>query len=150
MKITIKYWIIIFISLALIPGIWACSGNKNKKSYNEVSIEGLTEFEFNKELHNFGNLISGEIVIYSFVVKNAGSKNLVIKNVESDCGCINVDYSNIPIKPGEKGIIEVEFNTSGLFGRQYKPIAIEMNTKEKIIYLAVAAEIKNEQLEINY
>jgi hypothetical protein len=134
----------------LILAVFIISCNKNQPKNKKTVAEGITEFEFNKEIHNFGSLNAGEIVIFNFVFKNMGKNNLIITNIESDCGCINANYKSDPIMPGNEGFIEVRFNSSGLFGKQYKSIAVNVNTKEKIKYLAVVADIKNEQLEINY
>ena len=68
-------------------------------------------------------------------------------NTESDCGCVLVHFSKDPVKPGEKGKIEVEFDSSGLFGRQLKTIEIQLNCKEPK-QLIIFAEVKNELIEI--
>jgi hypothetical protein len=140
---------VFFFILAFL--IFSCNGNKNQNQTKnpEDSKEGVTEFVVNEEIHNFGKLNAGEIVIFSFILKNTGQKNLVIKNIESDCGCINVHSKNEPVAPDGEKVIEVEFDTSGLFEKQYKSIRLEVNTKEKIKYLAIVAEVKNEILEIN-
>ena len=58
----------------------------------------ITKFEFNEEIHNFGPLQSGEILVYSFAFTNSGTSDLIIKNVETDCGCISTSYSEKPVK----------------------------------------------------
>ena len=110
---------------------------------------GITEFVFNEEMHNFGSLQAGEIVVCTFVVINTGNKMLTIKDVVTDCGCVNVRFPKEPILKGNTGLIEVEFDTSGLFGRQFKTIEVHANTK-KPKQLAIFAEVQNEQLEIKY
>jgi hypothetical protein len=121
--------------------------NTGKNATNDS--DGMASFEFNEELHNFGTLVAGENVSFSFVLKNTGATNLLIKGVESDCGCISVKFDSTPVGPGKTTIVEIGFNSSGLFGRQYKPVAVEMNSVEKIKYIAVVADVKNELLEIN-
>lgn len=141
------------IYVILVACISSCTG-KEKSSHREinkeVAAEGITKFEINEEIHNFGTLDAGEVVVFSFVLKNTGQNNLIIKNIETDCGCITVNYKKDPIKPGKQGIVEVRFDTTGLFGRQYKPIELEMNTEDKTKDLAVVADIKNKQIKINY
>ncbi|MBN1820976.1 MAG: DUF1573 domain-containing protein [Prolixibacteraceae bacterium] len=143
---------ILYLILIVFPFsvFYACKSNRNEDIKKDIQTEGLTEFEFNKEIHNFGELISGEVVIYSFKLKNTGNNTLLIKNTECDCNCIKARCPEKSLQSGETGIIEVEFDTAGLFGKQYKSVAVEMNTKEKTIYLAVIADVKNDQLEINY
>jgi hypothetical protein len=140
--------IILFISAIL---ILSCQGKKPREQGNKniSAKETTTEFEVNEEIHNFGTLNAGEIVIFSFVLKNTGKENLVVKKAEGDCGCITVTTDDKPVPPGGEKIIEVRLDTSGLYGRQYKSISVEANTKEKTKYLAVVAEVKNDMFDIN-
>lgn len=142
------------ISIFFLLSLLACEGKNsanNKKENNpaQKEINEKTEFEFNEEMHNFGSLQSGEIVVYTFVFSNTGDKSLTIKDVVTDCGCILAEFPKEPIEPGKTGLIEVEFDSSGLFGRQFKTIEVHANTK-KIKQLVIFAEVKNEQLEIKY
>jgi len=140
-------------SILILFLIFSCTGKSSRHYQNNSDgtvTEFLTEFEFNKEIHNFGTLIAGEKVLYNYTVKNTGGHDLVIYDVKSDCGCITINYSRDPVSPGEEAVIEIGFDSSGLFGRQYKTITVETNTKEKINYLAVLAEVVNEQIEFNY
>ena len=139
----------IFFVVALI----SCSPKKG--SQKEVGITGsekstgITEITFNEEIHDFGELISGEIVVATFVFTNSGKYNLVIEKVKSDCGCVQVNFSEEPVKPGKTELIEVEFDSSGMFGKQFKYIEIRANCKEPK-HLAIFAAVKNENLEIKY
>jgi len=143
-----------FLSIFFLLTLLACQGkssSNNKKGNNhaEKEINGTTEFEFNEEKHNFGSLQSGEIVVYTFVFTNSGNKNLTIDDVVTDCGCVHTEFPKEPVAPGKTGLIEVEFDSSGLFGRQFKTIEVHANTK-KSKQLAIFAEVQNEQLEIKY
>ena len=126
-------------------------GYKNAKKTNTTRVEtkGLTEFEFSKEMHNFGTLQSGEIVVYTFEFKNSGKNNLLIKDVLTDCSCVRAEFPKEHVLPGETGIVEIEFDSSGLWGKQFKTIEINANTK-KPKQLAIFAEVQNEEIEINY
>jgi len=139
--------------IVLILITFSCSFDNNKsndkKSYDQSDITGITNIEFNEEIHDFGYLKSGEIVIFTFSFTNTGEHNLVIKDIKSDCGCVKAKFSKESIKPYQTGYIEVEFDSSGLFGKQFKSIEIHANTKE-LKHLAIFAEVENEQLEIKY
>ncbi len=131
----------------------SCSPQKGNQGKTKVSVSekatGTTEITFNEEIHDFGALTSGEVVVSSFVLTNSGKHNLIIDNVTSDCGCVQVNFTKLPVKPGEKGSIEIEFDSSGMFGNQFKTIEINANFKEPK-HLAIFAAVKNEQLEIKY
>jgi hypothetical protein len=142
------------LPIFLILTLLGCHGKNSTNTQNQIHSDekktnGLTEFEINEEMHNFGSLQSGEIVIYTFVLTNTGDKNLIISDVVTDCGCVHAEFPDNPIAPGQTGLIEVEFDSSGLIGRQFKAIEIHANTK-KTKQIAIFAEVQNEQLEIKY
>ena len=137
--------LVIFLAFTLI----SCKTEKAKMAEKPVPERQLTEMVFEEEMHDFGKLKMGEIVVYSFQFTNTGEYDLWINKVESDCACIQVKLPEEPLKKGKKGIIEVEFDTSGMFGKNLKPIEIHANCKEPK-HLVIFADIENEQLEFNY
>ncbi len=123
---------------------------EKKRDVTSSSAEpGNTEIVFTEPSHDFGKLEAGEIVLFSFVFTNEGPNDYLIKELHSDCGCVKTNFPEQPVKPGETGVIEVELDTSGLVGREYKTIEVLGNTKE-LKHLAIFAEVKNELLEIKY
>lgn len=62
---------------------------------------------------NFGKILDGERVSHDFVFTNTGEGDLIISNVQASCGCTTPDWTKDPIKPGEKGTVKAEFNSSG-------------------------------------
>lgn len=133
--------------------LFSCGHKKENQETTPKSdkkiIEKLTEIEFDEKTHDFGEIISGEILVYTFVFTNTGENDFNIEKVETDCGCVNIDYLKEPVKPGKKGLIEIEFDSSGMFGKQLKSIEIHSNCKETK-HLVIFATVKNEQLEIIY
>ena len=128
----------------------ACSCNSKSKKQNEQEVNTPTsvndsntiaKIEFPQKSFNFGDLQEGEIVTHTFRFKNTGTKSLVILNVEASCGCTTPKYDKKPIPPGGEGKIEVEFNSSGRYGKQYKVINIFANVPEKVIELKIIANI---------
>ncbi len=134
----------------LIFGLFSCAGNKQKintEPKNETKIsEQLPKIEFDEEMHDFGLIKAGEILTFSFQFTNPGEADLIINKAETDCGCIEATNTKKTILPGEKGIIEVKFNSAGLFGKQLKTIEIQSNSKEPK-HLIIFAEVENEQIE---
>ncbi len=133
--------------------IFACSGNKKPENQEKGTIyekSGITEFVVNKEIHNFGEVISGEVLVYSFTLKNTGKFALKINEIEEGCACIMVETNNFPLSPGEEGTISVNFDSSGLYGDQFKTISLKVNTLEKTKELAIAANVINENINYKY
>ncbi len=141
------------VLILLVFSLFSCVSKKKEtsddKSTKSEEITGTTKIEFNEEIHDFGILESGEIVVFTFVFTNIGKHNLKINTIETDCGCIHAKYPETPIKPNETGLIEIEFDSSGMFGKQFKSIEIDANCEEPK-HLAIFAVVKNENLEIIY
>lgn len=137
--------------ILLIMCLVACEANTNNINSQKQNNEELapTEISVDKATHNFGNLNAGEIVVHTFVLTNTGKNNFIIERVKTDCGCIKASFNSKPVNPGESTRIEVELNTAGLFGKEYKTIEILGNSKD-LKHLAIFAQINNEQLEIKY
>jgi len=139
------------VFIVLIIGLFSCTGKKpdvKTESNREINkTEQLTEMVFDTEMHDFGKVKSGEILRYSFVFSNKGETVLTIKKAEADCGCLQAKVLKEQVKPGEKGIIEVEFNSAGMTGKQLKTIEIQSNSKEPK-HLIIFAEVENELFEI--
>jgi hypothetical protein len=102
---------------------------------NPNTATGLTDkdalpvISFEKDFHDFGKLISGEQVTYSFKFKNTGKSLLIISNVSTSCGCTVSSFPKQPIKPGEGATIDVSFDSEGRHGLQTKSITVFTNTQ---------------------
>lgn len=92
------------------------------------------KFKFDKEIINYGKIIAGSEGIRVFEFTNIGEAPLIIKDVKSSCGCAIPKKPNKPIMPGEKGQIEVSYDTKRLGGFS-KAFTIFSNatTERKII-----------------
>lgn len=140
---------VFYIALFLI--VIAC--NKTKQpvapapAENAVTELPAAALQFETETHDFGQVKAGEKLSFSFVFQNKGEGSIVIKDAATDCGCISAQFTQKLVKPGESGVIEVTFDSSGLFGRQLKTVEILWNSKE-LKHLIIFAEVENEQIEI--
>jgi hypothetical protein len=111
---------------------------------NPDSKVGSAEFTFVEEEHDFGLLVDGEKVAYSFVFTNTGDAPLIISNAKGSCGCTVPNWPKDPIAPGEKGSIDVSFNSSGRKGIQNKAVTLTANTNPNRKIIKIKAEIKTE------
>lgn len=147
-KFKYQNWIVLFV-LVLPLVVDSCSGKPVKKveEGRPKQVESgvnrkYPKFEFTKELHKFGKISAGEIGICDFYFKNVGESNLIIKNIESDCGCAEFKFQKRPIKVGEESKITIEFNSKGRNGKQYKVITIYSNTLQKKKKLIITATVE--------
>ncbi|MCL7754985.1 DUF1573 domain-containing protein [Polaribacter sp. Z022] len=86
------------------------------------------EFKFEKETINYGKVEKSSNGERVFVFTNVGDKPLIIKNIQSTCGCTVPEKPEKPIMPGKKGEIKVSYNTK-IVGGFSKTITIFSNAK---------------------
>lgn len=113
----------------------------DKTAESSSKKSGMPEFNFEKELHDFGQLVDGEKVSYSFKFINSGDAPLIISNAKGSCGCTVPNWSRDPIAPGESGSIDVTFNSSGRSGKQNKAITLTANTNPSRKVINITSEV---------
>jgi len=101
----------------------------------------LPRFQFETMSHDFGKIIQGEKVTYSFKFKNIGKSDLVITGASGSCGCTVPSFPKNPIAPGQSGQIDVMFNSEGKKGIQNKTVTVSANTQPNAIILKIKVEI---------
>lgn len=86
------------------------------------------EFKFETETIDYGKIKQGSNGVRVFEFTNIGKSPLVISRVQASCGCTVPKKPEGPILPGEKGTIEVSYDTKRLGGFS-KMISIFSNAK---------------------
>ena len=86
------------------------------------------EFKFEEEVINYGKVDKGSDCARVFVFKNIGDQPLIIKNIQSSCGCTVPKKPEEPIMPGKTGEIKVSYDTKRVGGFS-KAITIFSNAK---------------------
>jgi hypothetical protein len=110
-------------------------------SENSSDLSDLPKIQFEKLEHDFGILLQGEKVTYSFKFKNTGKQELIVKDASASCGCTVPKFTTKPIAPGEQGEIEVIFNSANRTGRQVKTITVWSNCQPNQTKLQIMCEI---------
>ncbi len=114
----------------------------NTKSAVGTAKEGTAPvITFEEKVHDFGDMIQGEKVVYNFYFTNTGGSNLVISHVGTSCGCTVGKYPEYPIRPGKSGEIEVTFDSDHKKGYQNKKVTITANTEPNNTVLRVKAKV---------
>ncbi|MDA8934951.1 DUF1573 domain-containing protein [Flavobacteriaceae bacterium] len=124
----------------------AASKIKADSKSNSDLKPSYAEITFDKISHDFGNVNEGEIAKTIFTFTNTGENDLYIVDAVGSCGCTVPKYpKNIPIKPGENGEIEVNFDTNGRPNLQQKMIKVSANTLEggQLLRIQAFVESKN-------
>ena len=140
------------VSVFLVLGFAAC-GNQNKGEFDSsivnipVSAEGKNEktrmpkLEFEQTHHDFGKLIQGEKVSFTYKFKNTGNATLVISAVSPGCNCTVAQFTQTPVAPGETGSVSVNFNTETKKGLVNSSIIVQANTYPADTKLSFTANV---------
>lgn len=91
---------------------------------NQLYAQG--KLQFDKEIHEFGNIAQGTPVSYEFKFKNTGNQPIVISNVQASCGCTTPEWTNTPVLPGKTGSIKAAYNAAAM-GAFNKSITVTSN-----------------------
>jgi len=82
---------------------------------------------FTTDHHDFGNVLQGKTVEYTFRFENKGTEDLLIKEVTTSCGCTAALVSSNTVKPGENGEITVSYDSQGRAGAVSRTITVVSN-----------------------
>jgi len=141
---------VIFAALLMIGGVGCVQAQTPAKKTTTVTTvnpnaksEKAAEIKFETITHDFGTVKADEPVKCVFSFTNIGDAPLVIHQAIATCGCTVPNYSKDPVKPGEKGQIEVTYNgRAGGIGRFMKGITVRSNAKTNpVIRLTIEGEV---------
>lgn len=107
-----------------------------------TTVTGLAQARFtsNTETQTLGQIEWKHPIDVQYTVTNTGDQPLVLTDVEPDCACTVVQWTQTPIAPGDKGEISVTFDAEAL-GHFYKSVAIRTNAAPKPVYLYFNGEV---------
>ena len=84
--------------------------------------------EFTSQVVDYGEIERGSDGIRIFEFVNSGNQPLIISKVYSSCGCTIPKKPEAPIAPGEKGEIQVKYDTNRV-GPIRKTITVNSNAE---------------------
>ena len=99
------------------------------------------EITFEETNFDFGTIKEGSKVTHAFKFKNTGKADLIIGDARGNCGCTVPKYPTQPIEPGERGVIDVEFNSAGKHGKQNKTVSLVTNSIPSTKILTITGEV---------
>ncbi|MEN8223060.1 MAG: DUF1573 domain-containing protein [Acidobacteriota bacterium] len=94
-----------------------------------MAVYAGPEITFEKEKIDFGEITSGKVVDLEYTFENTGDDTLIIKNINTSCGCTYTRLEKKEYEPGEKGVIPVKFFSKGYRGKVIKSVTVVSNVK---------------------
>ena len=131
--------------------MWSCSDDEGKintglvnnpASATESANSKEPKIEFAVTEHDFGKMIQGEQVSFTYKFKNTGNAPLIISSVDKSCGCTASEYPRQPIEPGQKGDIKITYDSKGHHGFQSKTVTVNANTMPAQTTIRIKAEVR--------
>lgn len=113
----------------------------NPKSAEQTTKKGPV-MQFDKTEYDFGKILQGEVVSYTFHFTNTGDAPLIISSVDKSCGCTASEYPRDPINPGKSGSIKITYDSKGHQGFQSKGLVVNANTNPAHTTLRVKAMVR--------
>jgi len=109
------------------------------KAVATTKAENYAEITFDTLRYNFGTFSKSEpLVRCSFPFTNTGTAPLIIHQAFASCGCTIPTYTKEPVKPGEKGVIDVTYDGTDKFpGHFQKTITIRSNAVNELVRLTI-------------
>lgn len=98
--------------------------------------ENATSVSVNRMVVDFGNFPQSEKQSASFMLTNIGTGLFVIQDIITSCGCIKVEYSKEPVRPGETLEVKVIYEAEET-GHFDKVVTVYCNAKNSPISLRV-------------
>ncbi len=130
-----KKWILFGISFWLSISLWAQTQSPH--------------ISFNETIHDFGTIKEADgKVTHRFEFVNTGAKPLILSNVKAACGCTTPKWTNTPVKPGEKGFIDVTFNPRG-YRSFTKSIRVSSNGEPPVVTLIIKGTVQPAQAKLS-
>ncbi len=107
----------------------------------ENQAENLPKIEITPQYFDFGEVEDGQVLEYSFLVKNVGAKVLEIKRVATSCTCTTAEVKKDKLAPGERVDLLVKYDSGAMPGHHGR------GKQERIIYVQ-SNDPLNPQVEV--
>jgi hypothetical protein len=112
-----------------------------KNNSTESTDQKIANIEFTEILHDYGDIPLGSDGKCEFEFTNTSKNPLIINNVRTTCGCTSPEWPKSPVKPGEKGVIKIKYNTS-ITGVFRKSITVYSNADNSPVHLFVKGNVQ--------
>ena len=93
----------------------AFMANAQNTEQNDTPEHGA-KIRFEEMEHQYGTIMKGGNGDCQFTFWNDGDEPLILQTVKASCGCTTPKYTQKPVMPGQKGVIDVHYNTNNVGG----------------------------------
>ncbi len=112
----------------------------NSQSQGQPDNPNAPVIEFDKLVHDYGEMEQHGDGKCEFKFTNKGKEPLILSNVRSSCGCTVPEWPRQPILPGQSDVIKVKYDTKRI-GTINKSVHVYSNAKASPISLKIKGKI---------
>jgi hypothetical protein len=105
---------------------------------------GGPHLEWESTTVDYGEIKKGSDPVRKAIFFNKGTEPLVIKSARGSCGCTVPTWPKEPIMPGEKGIIEIRYDTQRV-GPINKTVSVSTNENEEETRITIKGNISADE-----
>ena len=109
-------------------------------SVSAFAQEKVAKIQFKTDVIDYGTIEKGADGLRVFEFTNTGTAPLIISKVTSTCGCTVPKKPERPILPGEKGEIEVKYDTQRVMPIR-KTITVLSNADTPTVALKITGDV---------
>ena len=106
----------------------------------EESAAVLTQVSLSERTLELGDIEFGKTIKRNVIIKNAGNKPLIIKDVITSCECVKAKVSASSIRPEESAELMIEF-TPDVTGECFREVYVFCNTEESPVSIQIHGKI---------
>ena len=118
------------------------------KAQDGKVVHNGPEIEFEKVVHDYGDVPYNGNGECEFRFTNTGTEPLLIQKPKSSCGCTIPSWPNEPILPGESDVIKVTYRTNRA-GNINKTVTVTSNaTKNSTVVLRIKGRVLEQPTEV--
>lgn len=106
--------------------------------------------KFGDTTHDFGRFKEeAGPQTYKFEFENTGTSDLLISRVTASCGCTSPKWTKHPVKPGERGFVEVTYDPRNRPNKFKKTVAVYTNTQPAVHVLVIEGDVIPREMTID-
>ena len=118
------------------------------KAQDSKAVQNGPEIEFEKVVHDYGDVPYNGNGECEFRFTNTGTEPLLIQKPKSSCGCTIPSWPNEPILPGESDVIKVTYRTNRA-GNINKTVTVTSNAvKNSTVVLRIKGRVLEQPTEV--
>lgn len=100
--------------------------------------------EWESTVVDYGDIKKGSDPVRKAIFYNKGTEPLIIKSARGSCGCTVPTWPKEPIMPGEKGVIEIRYDTQRV-GPINKTVSVSTNESEEETRITIKGNISADE-----